>query len=84
MKKIVTLFAFSTLIMAVKANNITVTNVSLTRNTTTHTGQITFTVAWENSWRTSIQLNLGRYAKRNYLIQVKTASVNSVEKVVLQ
>lgn len=53
MKNILILFVFSTLLIAVKANNISVTNVSLTRNATTHTGQITFTIAWENSWRTS-------------------------------
>lgn len=33
---------------------------------------------------TIIQLNLSRYAKGTYLIQVKTASTNSVKKVVVQ
>ena len=37
------------------ANNIVVTNVSLTgQNTNNHTVQVQFTISWENSWRVSI------------------------------
>jgi formylglycine-generating enzyme required for sulfatase activity len=38
--------------VAAFANNIQITNVSLTgQNTTNHTTQVQFTLSWENSWR---------------------------------
>lgn len=40
--------------LAANANNIQVTNISLTgQNTTNKTVQVQFTVSWENSWRVS-------------------------------
>ena len=53
-KKIKTLFYALAIFTAGYANNIQVSNVSLTgQNTTNKTVQVQFTVSWENSWRVS-------------------------------
>ena len=51
-----TLLFFSLLFFTkiILANNITISNVSLiNKNLTTHSYNVTFDIAWENSWRTS-------------------------------
>ena len=46
--------ALAALPLGLLANNIQVSNVSLTgQNTTTHSWQVQFDLSWENSWRTS-------------------------------
>ncbi|MEO7523198.1 MAG: SUMF1/EgtB/PvdO family nonheme iron enzyme [Ferruginibacter sp.] len=58
MKKIFLLFAFTCTLFTTKANNILVTNASLSgQNTTTHSTLVNFDVSWENSWRTSTNEN---------------------------
>jgi len=55
MKKILLLITGAFLALNSMANNITVTNATLSgQNVTTHTEIVNFTVGWENSWRTSI------------------------------
>lgn len=54
MKKMLFTLITCCFMSAIFANNITVSNVSLSgQNTSTHTVIINFDVAWENSWRTS-------------------------------
>jgi|JI6StandDraft_1071083.scaffolds.fasta_scaffold32074_2 hypothetical protein len=58
MKTKVLLMAFFGMISSVFANNINVTNATITnRDTSTHTAKINFDVSWENSWRTTTNEN---------------------------
>lgn len=58
MKKIILLFAGVLALATTKANDVVVTNVSLTNQTTagplnTHFNNVQFSINWKNSWRTS-------------------------------
>ncbi len=56
MKKVTTLLIlFALLTSAVMANNIQISNVSLSgKNTTNHFQLVNFDVSWDNSWRTGV------------------------------
>ena len=58
MKKISFLIYVLMLSVLANANNILVTNASISgQNTTNHTALVNFSVSWENSWRTSTNEN---------------------------
>lgn len=52
------LISFMLLSVLANANNILVTNASISsQNTTNHTALVNFSISWENSWRTSTNEN---------------------------
>ena len=54
MKKAVTFFLLMALASIISANNITISNLSLTgKNATDHYALVQFDISWENSWRTA-------------------------------
>jgi len=54
MKKIITILLLLVLTGTLAANNIAISNLSLTdKNTTDHFTMVQFDISWENSWRTS-------------------------------
>jgi formylglycine-generating enzyme required for sulfatase activity len=58
MKKLLLFLCLTTICVHIKANNIAVTNASLSgQNTINHTQVISFDVAWDNGWRTSTNEN---------------------------
>ncbi|MCX6246455.1 MAG: SUMF1/EgtB/PvdO family nonheme iron enzyme [Bacteroidetes bacterium] len=90
MKKQITLFFALLIVTLLSANNISITNPSITgKNTTDHYSLVQFDLNWENSWRTSASPNNWDAAwvfvkfrfSENYVSAVGATSVNTPDYV---